>query len=1400
MSLKRIFYFFICCFFISNFYSQNASYDINGTATNNNITGPNGLVDCNCFRLTSSSNQQVGSVWNKNKIDLNQDLHIEFDIYLGSNNGGADGMVFGLQKISTSIGNSGGGMGMQGVNPSLGVYLDTYQNVHFSENHNDPASDHIAIQKNGDLNHATSNNLAGPVSLANLENNQWRRFIIDWNATSKEFKVYLTDLVNPVVSYTGDIVNTIFSGDSFVYWGFTASTGSLHNMHKFCTVTDLESPHFISCPNDNTVNVDGTFSCSSIINYVTPQGQDNCGSTNETQIAGLPSGSSFPFGSTTNIWVTTDLAGNTDTCSFTFNVTGTDSDGDNVPNSCDLDDDNDGILDMNECVISNFFWSNAPSGAGNTSTGTINGVGYTYSSSSAVQYTGGIFSHGTFPASYNIPNQTAIKNTQVTSNTLTFNEPMINPVLVFSSIGSGSVTVPINFSDPVEVLWSTAVVQNSSTQISGTEGYAIIRLNGIFSTISFDYLVAETYVNFAFGADFITFCDTDSDGVNDNLDLDSDNDGCPDVLEAGNLDPDSDGILGNSPVVVDANGQVINQNGYIGTNPNVKDASIDVACNRPPIAVCKDITIYVDANCEVSINNDAIDNGSSDPDLDPLLFSLSNNGPFSHGVYNVTMTVSDPDGESDNCIGVVTVLDTISPAIICPSDQNDSFDANCRFTLLDYTLLAVSTDNCDPNPIITQEPILGTIISTDTVITLTATDASGNQSTCQFNLTLNDTISPSINCPVDQNDYYTTNCDFSLLDYTSLASTSDNCDPNPVITQNPLAGTVVTTNTIVTLTSTDVSGNFSTCTFNLNLLDSINPSVICPASQTDYYDATCSFALLDYTALATTSDNCDPNPVLVQTPILSSVVNSDTVITITSTDASGNSSSCQFNFNLLDTISPQTTCPSDQNDFYDSSCSFTLLDYRGLLTSSDNCDANLSITQNPVPGFQLFSDTIIYLISTDLSGNTDSCSFNLLLSDSTSPHFNCLADQIGYLGQNCDYSIPNFLDSIAFSDNCDTNLTLSQSPISGVLINLDTVITISATDAAGNTSICSFNLTLVDTIPPSITCPSNSIIGTDSSICGAIFNYIDPVGVDNCNATTTRIAGLSSGSLFPKGMTFNTFEVADLFGNTNSCSFYVLVRDIEKPSIVCPSDTVVPLNSNCEYEVADFISEISYDDNCGVMSITQSPLDGDLMGNDFRVDFFIVDSTGNSNNCSFNVGVLDQTPPSITCPNDKELALNENCILKLPDYSSEVILSDLCSPIMAINQIPSADTLIDNIIEQTITINVIDSSGNVETCDFNLSVKNNDVNNCYRVYVPNVFSPDGDGHNDVFLAYGIELKDLEIEIYNRWGQMVFKDELLNSNGWNGTFNGKDCPSGTYVYKIKDIAFNIRQSGTVSLVR
>jgi len=91
----------------------------------------------------------------------------------------------------------------------------------------------------------------------------------------------------------------------------------------------------------------------------------------------------------------------------------------------------------------------------------------------------------------------------------------------------------------------------------------------------------------------------------------------------------------------------------------------------------------------------------------------------------------------------------------------------------------------------------------------------------------------------------------------------------------------------------------------------------------------------------------------------------------------------------------------------------------------------------------------------------------------------------------------------------------------------------------------------------------------------------------------------------------------------------------------------------------------------------------------------------------------------------------------------------------------------------------------------------------YALYSPNAFSPDGDGINDLFKVSGQGMLDFQIEIYNRWGQMVYKSIDL-SNGWDGTFKGKNLPTGTYVYKIKTSKFGIEQvlvkSGSVALVR
>ncbi len=338
------------------------------------------------------------------------------------------------------------------------------------------------------------------------------------------------------------------------------------------TVVDAQSPT-ITCPANITVNND-LGSCSALVSYAVAS-SDNCPGATTVQTAGLPSGTTFPFGNTTNTFIVTAANGQTASCSFNVAVTPTstlDTDADGLLNICDFDDDNDGITDSTECP-GTFFWSNPPTVTGvNTATGTINGINYTYTSSQQVFTSPSIFAYGTFPTSYGIPNQGVIRNLLTSTNTITFASPMVNPILGFASIGSGSISVGVNFTVPITVLWSTAVVQNSPTQITGLEGYTLIQLNGTFSSITFSYLNNENYVNFFFGANFPSFtCDTDGDGLMNIVDLDSDNDGCSDANEAynnPNADAGDGGIYGTGiPTLLagtaNANG-LVNSAGLIG--------------------------------------------------------------------------------------------------------------------------------------------------------------------------------------------------------------------------------------------------------------------------------------------------------------------------------------------------------------------------------------------------------------------------------------------------------------------------------------------------------------------------------------------------------------------------------------------------------------------------------------------------------------------------------------------------------------------------------------------------------------------------------------------------------------------------------------------------------------------
>ncbi len=209
----------VIIFFFLFFSSLRAQYSLVGKALQTNPT---------TYRLTQDIQWQNGSVWNVNKIDLNNSFDIFFECYFGNHDDGADGITFTLQRQGTNAGGAGGGLGATGITPSLIVEYDTYQNTDYL----DPVYDHIAIEKNGIADHSLpATLLAGPiqanVSNVDIENGQWHKARVKWDAATHTMEVYFDCTLR--LTYNNDIIASVFGGNNMVYYGFTASTGGSTN-------------------------------------------------------------------------------------------------------------------------------------------------------------------------------------------------------------------------------------------------------------------------------------------------------------------------------------------------------------------------------------------------------------------------------------------------------------------------------------------------------------------------------------------------------------------------------------------------------------------------------------------------------------------------------------------------------------------------------------------------------------------------------------------------------------------------------------------------------------------------------------------------------------------------------------------------------------------------------------------------------------------------------------------------------------------------------------------------------------------------------------------------------------------------------------------------------------------
>lgn len=88
------------------------------------------------------------------------------------------------------------------------------------------------------------------------------------------------------------------------------------------------------------------------------------------------------------------------------------------------------------------------------------------------------------------------------------------------------------------------------------------------------------------------------------------------------------------------------------------------------------------------------------------------------------------------------------------------------------------------------------------------------------------------------------------------------------------------------------------------------------------------------------------------------------------------------------------------------------------------------------------------------------------------------------------------------------------------------------------------------------------------------------------------------------------------------------------------------------------------------------------------------------------------------------------------------------------------------------------------------------------VYIPNVFSPNGDGNNDVLFVRGDYNPQIDFKIFNRWGSMVYESNDIRS-GWDGRFQGKDCAEGVYAFMLSvtnNDGETALRKGNITLIR
>jgi gliding motility-associated-like protein len=722
-------------------------------------------------------------------------------------------------------------------------------------------------------------------------------------------------------------------------------------------------------------------------------------------------------------------------------------------------------------------------------------------------------------------------------------------------------------------------------------------------------------------------------------------------------------------------------------NNNIDSASmtITVIDTVSPIVATQNITIYLDANGAASIAANDIDNGSADNcsiasmAVSPNTFTCADSNS-----NTVILTVTDGSGNVSTGTAVVTVLDTISPIALA---QNITIylDANGNTSITGADVNNGSSDNCAIATMTVSPNTFTCADSNANAVTFTVTDVSGNSSTASATVTVLDTFSPTV---ITQN--ISVNLDangsVSILASDVNNGSTDNCGiasisvlPNTFTCADSNANTVI-------LTVTDISGNSASAAATVTITDIIAPTVTAQ-NITAYLDANGSVSISATQVDNGSTDNCAIASMSVSPNTFTCADSNSNTVTLTVTDISGNSNTATAIVNVVDTISP-TVITQNVSVYLDASgnASITTADVNN--GSSDNCAiANLSVFPSTFSCANLSGDTVA-LTATDVSGNSATSFAIVTVIDTINPQVSAQNITVYLAGLGVATLLPSDVDN-GSTDNCAiTNYSVSPNNFSCADTGLN-VVTLTVTDASGNSASTIANVIILDTLLPNVVAQNATV-------------YLDSAG--QVVITTATVDGGSSSSCSLSSFTVSpdTFTCADTGNNvvtltmvsgsgvTSSATATVTVLDTIAPMVSTQNILVyLDASGNATISVTDIDSGSS--DNCAIATMAVLPNTfscADTGAN--SVTLTITDVSGNVNSETAIVTVLDTiTPVAIAQDINLYLDLNGSATLQASDIDNGSY--DNCS--IASMSVSADSFTCAEIGSNTVTLTVIDQNG-----------------------------------------------------------------------------------------------------------